>query len=97
MILDDDFLRTHAGAAMGECALITVSDTGPGLGQKTLEHVFDPFYSKEDSGEKTGLGLSMVYGIVKNHGGYISCSSEPKIGTTFMIYLPVTEKEAETD
>jgi len=95
MILDDDFLRTHAGAAMGECALITVSDTGPGLGQKTLEHVFDPFYSKEDNSEKTGLGLSMVYGIVKNHGGYISCSSEPKVGTTFMIYLPVTEKETE--
>jgi len=93
MILDDDFLRTHAGAAMGECALITVSDTGPGLGQKTLEHVFDPFYSKEDNSEKTGLGLSMVYGIVKNHGGYISCSSEPEVGTTFMIYLPVTEKE----
>ena len=97
MILDDDFLRTHAGAAMGECALITVSDTGPGLGQKTLEHVFDPFYSKEDNSEKTGLGLSMVYGIVKNHGGYISCSSEPEVGTTFMIYLPITEKEAETD
>ena len=93
MILDDDFLRTHAGAAMGECALITVSDTGPGLGQKTLEHVFDPFYSKEDNSEKTGLGLSMVYGIVKNHGGYISCSSEPEVGTTFMIYLPVTVKE----
>jgi PAS domain S-box-containing protein len=93
MILDDDFLRTHAGAAMGECALITVSDTGPGLGQKTLEHVFDPFYSKEDNSEKTGLGLSMVYGIVKNHGGYISCSSEPEVGTTFMIYLPITEKE----
>jgi PAS domain S-box-containing protein len=97
MILDDDFLRTHAGAAMGECALITVSDTGPGLGQKTLEHVFDPFYSKEDNSEKTGLGLSMVYGIVKNHGGYISCSSEPEVGTTFMIYLPVTEKEAKID
>jgi two-component system, cell cycle sensor histidine kinase and response regulator CckA len=97
MILDDDFLRTHVGAAMGECALITVSDTGPGLGQKTLEHVFDPFYSKEDSSEKTGLGLSMVYGIVKNHGGYISCSSEPEVGTTFMIYLPVTEKDTEID
>jgi PAS domain S-box-containing protein len=63
MILDDDFLRTHAGAAMGERALITVSDTGPGLGQKTLEHVFDPFYSKEDNSEKTGLGLSMVYPV----------------------------------
>ncbi|MCG6944267.1 MAG: PAS domain S-box protein [Deltaproteobacteria bacterium] len=93
MILDDDFLRTHAGAAMGECALITVSDTGPGLGQKTLEHVFDPFYSKDDSSEKTGLGLSMVYGIVKNHGGYISCSSEPEVGTTFMIYLPVSKRD----
>ena len=97
MILDDDFLKTHAGAAMGECALITVSDTGPGLGQKTLEHVFDPFYSKEDNSEKTGLGLSMVYGIVKNHGGYISCSSEPEVGTTFMIYLPVSEKDTEID
>ena len=93
MILDEDFLKTHAGAAMGECALITISDTGPGLGQKTLEHVFDPFYSKEDDSEKTGLGLSMVYGIVKNHGGYISCSSEPKVGTTFMIYLPVTKND----
>ncbi len=93
MILDDNFLRTHAGAAMGECALITVSDTGPGLGQKTLEHVFDPFYSREENSEKPGLGLSMVYGIVKNHGGYISCSSEPEVGTTFMIYLPITEKD----
>ncbi|MGD9272429.1 MAG: PAS domain S-box protein [Syntrophobacterales bacterium] len=94
MILDDDFLRTHAGAAMGECALITVSDTGPGLGQKTLEHVFDPFYSREENSEKPGLGLSMVYGIVKNHGGYISCSSEREVGTTFMIYLPITEEKA---
>ena len=93
MILDDDFRRTLGGTAMGECALITVSDTGPGLGQKTLEHVFDPFYSKEESGEKTGLGLSMVYGIVKNHGGYISCSSEPEVGTTFMIYLPTIKKD----
>jgi PAS domain S-box-containing protein len=93
MMLEEDFLKDHAGAAMGECALITVSDTGPGLGQKTLEHVFDPFYSKDDSSEKTGLGLSMVYGIVKNHGGYISCSSEPEVGTTFMIYLPVSERE----
>jgi signal transduction histidine kinase len=77
--------------------LITLSDTGPGLGQETLEHVFDPFFSKEDLSEETGMGLSMVYGIVKNHGGYISCASEPEVGTTFNIYLPVTEKKAETD
>ncbi|MES0363990.1 MAG: PAS domain S-box protein [Desulfobacteria bacterium] len=97
MILDQDFRRTHAGAATGECVLITLSDTGPGLGQETLEHVFDPFFSKEDLSEETGMGLSMVYGIVKNHGGYISCASEPEVGTTFMIYLPVTEKEVEVD
>jgi len=95
MILDEDFRRAHVGAAMGECVLITLSDTGPGLGQETLEHVFDPFYSKEDTSEKTGLGLSMVYGIVKNHGGYISCASEPNVGTTFRIYLPVTKQEAD--
>jgi PAS domain S-box-containing protein len=95
MILDQDFRRTHAGAATGECVLITLSDTGPGLGQETLEHVFDPFFSKEDLSEETGMGLSMVYGIVKNHGGYISCASEPEVGTTFNIYLPVTEKKVE--
>ena len=92
MTLDQDFRRTHGGVAMRECALVTVSDTGPGLGKETLENVFDPFYYKETQNDKTGLGLSMVYGIVKNHGGYISCSSESNVGTTFRIYLPLAEK-----
>ena len=95
MVLEEDFRRAHLGAAMGECVLITLSDTGPGLGQETLEHVFDPFFSRQESTEKTGLGLSMVYGIVKNHGGYISCSSQPNVGTTFKIYLPVIKEEAD--
>jgi len=94
MTLDQDFRRAHAGVAMRECVLVTVSDTGPGLGKETLEHVFDPFYSKEDQNDKTGLGLSMVYGIVKNHAGYISCSSESSVGTTFRIYLPITQKDS---
>jgi signal transduction histidine kinase len=94
MTLDQDFRRAHAGVAMRECVLVTVSDTGPGLGKETLEHVFDPFYSKEDQNDKTGLGLSMVYGIVKNHAGYISCSSESSMGTTFRIYLPITQKDS---
>ena len=93
MTLDQDFRRAHAGVAMRECVLVTVSDTGPGLGKETLEHVFDPFYSKEDQNDKRGMGLSMVYGIVKNHGGYISCSSESSVGTTFRIYLPITQKD----
>jgi PAS domain S-box-containing protein len=94
MILDQDFRRAHAGVAMTECVLITVSDNGLGLGKETLEHVFDPFYSKEDQNDKTGMGLSMVYGIVKNHGGYISCSSESSVGTTFRIYLPITQEDS---
>jgi PAS domain S-box-containing protein len=94
MILDQDFRRAHAGVAMTECVLVTVSDTGLGLGKETLEHVFDPFYSKEDQNDKTGMGLSMVYGIVKNHGGYISCSSESSVGTTFRIYLPITQEDS---
>ena len=94
MILDQDFRRAHAGVAMRECVLVTVSDTGLGLGKETLEHVFDPFYSKEDQNDKTGMGLSMVYGIVKNHGGYISCSSESSVGTTFRIYLPITQEDS---
>ena len=94
MTLDQDFRRAHAGFAMRECVLVTLSDTGPGLGKETLEHVFDPFYSKTDQNGKTGLGLSMVYGIVKNHGGYISCSSESSAGTTFRIYLPITQKDS---
>jgi two-component system cell cycle sensor histidine kinase/response regulator CckA len=94
MTLDEYFHRAHAGVAMRECILVTVSDTGPGLGKETLEHVFDPFYSWEDQNDKSGLGLSMVYGIVKNHGGYISCSSESNGGTTFRIYLPISEKDS---
>jgi PAS domain S-box-containing protein len=94
MILDQDFRRAHAGVAMTKCVLVTVSDTGLGLGKETLEHVFDPFYSKEDQNDKTGMGLSMVYGIVKNHGGYISCSSESSVGTTFRIYLPITQEDS---
>ncbi len=94
MTLDQDFRRAHAGASMRECVLVTVSDTGPGLGKETLEHVFDPFYSKENQNDKPGLGLSMVYGIIKNHGGYISCSSESSVGTTFRIYLPITQKDS---
>jgi signal transduction histidine kinase len=93
MTLDTDFRRTHIGHTLGQCVLVTVSDNGPGLGKETLDHVFDPFYSKEYQDDKTGLGLSMVYGIVKNHGGYISCSSEPNAGTTFQIYLPLSKKE----
>ena len=87
--LDEEYCRVHVGAEMGDYVMLCVSDTGQGMDNETLNHIFEPFYTTKALGEGTGLGLAMVYGMVKQHGGYIICYSEPGIGTTFNIYLPV--------
>ncbi|MBW1730177.1 MAG: PAS domain S-box protein [Deltaproteobacteria bacterium] len=96
VILDDEYCKTHSGAEPGSYVLLSVSDTGHGIDQKTFEHIFEPFYTTKDKG--TGLGLAVVYGIVKEHGGIITCNSEPGSGTTFKLYFPTikTEDEATT-
>jgi PAS domain S-box-containing protein len=86
--LDEEFCQTHLGARPGEYVLLTISDTGHGMNKEILEHVFEPFYTTKEVGKGTGLGLAMVYGIVKTHEGYIVCYSELAFGTTFKIYLP---------
>ena len=86
--LDEEFCKTHLGARPGEYVLLTISDTGHGMNKEILEHVFEPFYTTKEVGKGTGLGLAMVYGIVKTHEGYILCYSELDFGTTFKIYLP---------
>ncbi len=93
VLLDEEFCKTHLGAKPGEYILLAISDTGQGMSKETLEHIFEPFYTTKGVGEGTGLGLAMVYGIVKSHRGYITCYSEPGEGTTFKIYLPVIEQE----
>jgi CheY-like chemotaxis protein len=65
------------------------------MDRDTLEHIFEPFYSTKEVGKGTGLGLAMVYGIVKSHEGYITCNSEPGVGTMFKIYLPAIDQEVE--
>ena len=81
--LDEDYCRMHLGAKPGDYVLLSVSDTGHGMDKETLNHIFEPFYTTKETGLGTGLGLAMVYGIVKQHEGYIMCYSEPGAGTAF--------------
>ena len=88
--LDADFCETF-DARPGQYAKISVTDTGVGMDQATLLQIFDPFFTSKEKSHGTGLGLSSAYGIVKNHGGVITVYSEPGHGTTFNIYLPLTD------
>ena len=84
-----------AGLPPGDYVRIKVSDTGTGINQDVMEHIFEPFYTTKEVGKGTGLGLASVYGIVKNHGGHIYCLSEPGAGASFTIHLPVLAADTE--
>jgi len=94
--LDEKFCKNHLGASPGEYVLLKVSDTGHGMDKELQEHIFEPFFTTKETGKGTGLGLAMVYGIVKSHVGYITCMSEPGEGTAFSIYFPIIESEIDS-
>lgn len=94
--LDEAWCAAHAGLCPGDYVLLTISDSGVGMDQETLDHLFEPFFTTKDVGKGTGMGLATVYGAIQQNHGFITVDSELGRGTTFKIYLPRTENPLGT-
>ena len=94
-MVDEEFTRTHPETKPGPHIILRVSDTGPGMEPEVLEHIFEPFYTTKAQGEGTGLGLSVVHGIVRKLGGIMTAYSEVGQGAAFNIIVPCIEPEGQ--
>lgn len=94
VFLEEEFCKNNPSAEQGYYAMVSISDTGYGMTKETLSKIFEPFFSTKGITAGTGLGLSTVFGIVTQHDGIITASSEPGNGTNFRIYFPLVDKDA---
>jgi signal transduction histidine kinase len=97
VVFDQVAATPYSDLVPGKYVELTVSDTGQGIAPEFRERIFDPYFTTKEVGKGTGMGLSVVLGIVKGHGGTISVDSEPGQGTRIRIFLPMVEKEAITE
>jgi two-component system cell cycle sensor histidine kinase/response regulator CckA len=95
--LDDNYVRSHVGTKAGQYVLIAVSDTGTGMDESTKAHAFEPFFTTKAPGRGTGLGLSTVFGIVRQSGGSVDMYSSPGKGTSAKVYLPRVDQTAAVE
>ncbi|HUR47596.1 MAG TPA: response regulator [Candidatus Saccharimonadales bacterium] len=93
--IDNSYVHHHPEARDGKFVCVTVSDTGCGMPRETLERIFEPFFTTKEVGKGTGLGLATVYGIAKQHQGWVEVTSEVNVGSVFKVYLPASTKPAE--
>ncbi len=92
IVMDSEYVRLHPGLQPGPYALLSLSDNGSGMDDTTLAHIFEPFFTTKQIGHGTGLGLATVYGIIKQHEGAVTVRSSVGKGTTFCIYLPLSDE-----
>jgi len=97
VLLDESFISLHPGIQPGKHVCLTVQDTGKGIPPEILPRIFEPFFTTKKRGEGTGMGLSLVHGIVNDHGGTINVYSVPEEGSIFQVYFPVIEEEEKTE